>query len=145
MPKKPSSPNSPRYRARIGYEGEYGLLRKFVDRGENGFYALRTPGSGSGKMAKPDMLAVDAGEVLAIEVKSSGKEYAMLNQEQVGRLIEFVKRFEIKCPHCSGMFNPKPVAAIRFVGRGWRFIDLSNLNAEKSLVVKWVEDDGADR
>ncbi|MEM1946180.1 MAG: hypothetical protein QXF95_04105, partial [Candidatus Caldarchaeum sp.] len=125
MPKKPSDPKSPRYKARIGYEGEYSLLRRFVDTGEKGFYALRTPGSGSGKMAKPDMVAVDDGEMLAIEVKSSGKPYAMLTADQVARLMEFVERFEIKCPHCGGRFNPKPVAAVRFVGRGWRFIELS--------------------
>ncbi|MEM4280897.1 MAG: hypothetical protein QW470_00775 [Candidatus Caldarchaeum sp.] len=139
MPRKPSDPNSPRYKARIGYEGEYSLLRKFVDMGEKGFYALRTPGSGSGKMAKPDIVAVDDGEFLAVEVKSSGKTYAMLTAEQVERLMEFVQRFEIKCPHCGERFNPKPVAAIRFVGRGWRFIDLSKHNIEKGVIVRWDE------
>ncbi|MEM2237135.1 MAG: hypothetical protein QXU87_01065 [Candidatus Caldarchaeum sp.] len=139
MPRKPSDPKSPRYKARIGYEGEYSLLRKFVAMGEKGFYALRTPGSGSGKMAKPDIVAVDGGEFLAVEVKSSGKPYALLTAEQVARLMEFVQRFEIKCPHCGKRFNPKPVAAIRFVGRGWRFIDLSKHTIEKGVIVRWDE------
>ncbi|MCS6770123.1 MAG: hypothetical protein NZ570_06790 [Candidatus Caldarchaeum sp.] len=137
MPRKPSNPSSPRYKARIGYEGEYSLLRKFVDVGENGFYALRTPGSGSGKMAKPDMLAVDGGELMAVEVKSSSKAYAMLSGEQISRLMEFVEKFEVKCPHCGQRINPKPVAAIRFVGRGWRFVDLSKHSGGKALIVKW--------
>ncbi|MEM0442764.1 MAG: hypothetical protein QXX19_01320 [Candidatus Caldarchaeum sp.] len=140
MARKPSNPNSPRYRARLGYEGEYSLLRKFVEVGEDGFYAIRTPGSGSGKMAKPDMLAVDGGELIAVEVKSSSKSYAMLNSEQVSRLMEFVKKFEVKCPHCGERIHPRPVAAIRFVGRGWRFVDLSKHSPDKGLIVRWDGD-----
>jgi len=145
MPRKPANPTSPRYKARIGYEGEYSLIRKFIDTGAKGFYALRTPGSGSGKMAKPDIIAVDDGELLALEVKSSSKPYAMLESSQVSRLLEFVERFEVKCPHCGYRFHPKPIAAIRFVGRGWKFVDLSKHDASKSLFVKEVEANDGDR
>jgi Holliday junction resolvase len=140
MGRKPSNRESPRYKARVGYEGEYSLLRKFVDAGEAGYYAVRTPGSGSGKMPKPDIIAVDHGELMAIEVKSSGKDYAMFSRDQVLRLLEFVKRFEVCCPHCKNRFNPRPIAAVRFIGRGWRFVDLSPFDG-RGLVVRW-EDDG---
>jgi len=142
MARKPSSRGSPRYKARVGYEGEYSLLRKFVDTGEVGYYAVRTPGSGSGKMAKPDIIAVDRGELMAIEVKSSGKDYAMLSRDQVSRLLEFVRRFEVYCPHCGNKFNPRPIAAVRFIGRGWKFVDLGSFDG-KNLFVRW--DSGGER
>lgn len=123
MPRQPRSTTSPRYKARLGYEGEYYLVRKFVSAGV-GFYAVRTPGSGSGKMAKPDIIAVDDGELLAIEVKSSGKRYAMLNREQVERLREFSERFVVRCPRCGEEIRPRPILAVRFLNRGWRFVEI---------------------
>ncbi len=108
----------------MGYEGEYYLVQKFVRRGEPGYYAVRTPGSGAGKMAKPDVIAVDGGELLAIEVKSSSKPYITLNEEQVARLLEFCRMFVVKCPHCGGEIHPKPMIAARFLGREWRFVEL---------------------
>ncbi|MCS6784607.1 MAG: hypothetical protein RMI43_00390 [Candidatus Caldarchaeum sp.] len=140
MPRKASDPLSPRYKARIGYEGEYSLLRRFVEVGERGFYAVRTPGSGTGKMPKPDIIAVDKGELLAIEVKSSNKAYAAFSTEQVKRLKDFTERFEISCPHCGGKIRPKPVAAVRFVGRGWRFYDLGQVFDGHGFVVKWEDE-----
>lgn len=123
MPRRPRSPGSPRYKARVGYEGEYYLVQKFVVRGE-GFYAVRTPGSGAGKMPKPDVIAVDDGELLAIEVKSSGKPYVTLNPSQVKRLLEFREKFVVKCPHCGAQIKPRPILAVRFLNRGWRFIEI---------------------
>ncbi|MDJ0273047.1 MAG: hypothetical protein NYU40_02060 [Aigarchaeota archaeon] len=140
MPRKPANPTSPKYKSRLGYEGEYSLLRRFIEVDENGFYAVRTPGSGTGKMAKPDIIAVDKGELLAIEVKSSSKDYAAFSAEQVGRLLKFVERFMIVCPHCGGEIHPKPVAAVRFVGRGWEFIDLSKSEPGSGLFVRWRPD-----
>lgn len=124
MPRKPKRPSSPRYKARMGYEGEYYLVQRFLRRGEPGFYAVRTPGSGAGKMAKPDVIAVDGGELLAIEVKSSGKQYVTLNENQVRRLLEFCERFVVRCPHCGAEIKPKPVLAARFLGGEWRFVEI---------------------
>ncbi|MEM0440748.1 MAG: hypothetical protein QW463_03985 [Candidatus Caldarchaeum sp.] len=140
MPRKPSNPSSPKYKARLGYEGEYGLLKRFIEVGEKGFYAVRTPGSGTGKLPKPDVIAVDQGELLAIEVKSSSKNYASLSAEQVRRLREFGERFEVKCPHCGGTFKPRQVVAVRFVGRGWKFYDLTNYPSGQGFSVKWEND-----
>jgi len=115
MPKRPKNPASPRYKARMGYEGEYYLVKKFTSRGKPGFYAVRTPGSGAGKLPKPDIIAVDDGELLAIEVKSSNKSYIALNEAQVRRLLEFCERFVVKCPRCGEEIRPKPILAARFV------------------------------
>ncbi len=123
MPKHPKSPSSVKYKARVGYEGEYYLVQKFISAGE-GFYAVRTPGSGTGKMAKPDIIATDDGELLAIEVKSTRKKYVMLNKDQVSRLLEFCRRFTVKCPKCGFEIKPKPILAVRFLNRGWRFIEI---------------------
>lgn len=123
MPKQPKSPSSAKYKARVGYEGEYYLVQKFISAGE-GFYAVRTPGSGTGKMAKPDIIATDDGELLAIEVKSTRKKYVMLNKDQVSRLLEFCRRFTVKCPKCGVKIKPKPILAVRFLNRGWRFIEV---------------------
>lgn len=134
LPKHPKFPGSVKYKARVGYEGEYYLVQKFISAG-NGFYAVRTPGSGSGKMAKPDIIATDDGELLAIEVKSTRKKYVILNQDQVGRLLEFCRRFIVKCPNCNKEIKPKPILAVRFIDRGWRFIEIPQ-DWNGSIIVK---------
>jgi len=124
MPRKPRNPASPRYKARMGYEGEYYLIKRFAERGESGTYAVRTPGSGAGRMPKPDIIAVDSGELLAIEVKSSNKPYVILNSIQVRRLLDFCHLFVVRCPHCGAEIRPKPILAARFLGREWRFVEI---------------------
>ncbi len=124
MPRRPRNPASPRYKARIGYEGEYYLIRRFAERGEAGTYAVRTPGSGAGKLPKPDIIAVDSGELLAIEVKSSNKPYVILNSVQVKRLLEFCNLFVVRCPRCGEEIKPKPILAARFLNREWRFVEI---------------------
>ncbi len=96
----------------------------FADRGEPGTYAVRTPGSGSGKLPKPDVIAVDSGELLAIEVKSTSKSYAILNSSQVERLLEFCRLFAVRCPHCGAEIRPKPIIAARFLNREWSFAEI---------------------
>lgn len=96
----------------------------FADRGEPGTYAVRTPGSGSGKLPKPDVIAVDSGELLAIEVKSTNKSYAILNSSQVERLLEFCRLFAVRCPHCGAEIRPKPIIAARFLNREWSFAEI---------------------
>ncbi|MEM2910568.1 MAG: Holliday junction resolvase Hjc [Nitrososphaerota archaeon] len=135
MPKKPKDVLSPRYKARIGYESEYTLVKKLVSRGWPGWYAIRTPGSGSGKMAKPDVIAVENGELYAIEVKSSRKSYVMLNREQVKRLLEFCRMFRLRCPHCGEEFTAKPVVAVRFMGYGWEFIQVPE-ETDRPIIIK---------
>jgi len=124
MPKRPKNPASPRYKARMGYEGEYYLVKRFTSRDKPGFYAVRTPGSGAGKLPKPDIIAVDDGELLAIEVKSSNKSYIALNEAQVKRLLEFCERFVVRCPRCGEEIRPKPILAARFLGKEWRFVEI---------------------
>jgi len=135
MPKRPKNPTSPRYKARMGYEGEYYLIKKFAEKGESGTYAVRTPGSGAGKLPKPDIIAVDSGELLAIEVKSSSKSYVVLNAAQVKRLLNFCNLFVVKCPRCGAEIKPKPILAARFLGKEWRFVEIP-LDWKGSIILK---------
>ncbi|MCS7132408.1 MAG: hypothetical protein N3F65_03510 [Nitrososphaeria archaeon] len=135
MPKKPRDASSPRYKARMGYEGEYYLIQKFAIEGKPGTYAVRTPGSGAGKLPKPDIIAVDGGELLAIEVKSSNKPYVALNSLQVNRLLDFCKFFVVRCPHCGAEIRPKPILAARFLGKEWRFIEIP-MDWKGSIILK---------
>ncbi|MEM1992233.1 MAG: hypothetical protein QXJ54_01320 [Nitrososphaerota archaeon] len=135
MPKKPKDVLSPRYKARVGYESEYSLVKKLVGKGRPGWYAVRTPGSGSGKMAKPDIIAVENGELYAIEVKSSRKSYVVLYKEQVKRLLEFCRMFRLRCPHCGGEITARPVLAVRFMGYGWEFVEISE-DTDHPIMIK---------
>lgn len=110
-------------------------MRMFADRGEPGTYAVRTPGSGSGKLPKPDVIAVDSGELLAIEVKSTNKPYVILNSSQVERLLEFCKLFIVRCPHCGAEIGPKPIMAARFLNREWSFAEIP-LNWRGSIMLR---------
>ncbi len=135
MPKRPRNPASPRYKARMGYEGEYYLIRRFADRNEPGTYAVRTPGSGAGKLPKPDIIAVDSGELLAIEVKSSNRSYVILNNSQVKRLLKFCELFVVRCPHCGAEIKPKPILAARFLNREWSFAEIP-IDWKGSIILK---------
>ncbi len=142
MPKRPSSPSSRAYRFRIGYEGEYYLMKKFTKKNQPGFYAVRTPGSGTGKMIKPDILAVDNGELYAIEVKSTNRGFMYVKPEQLKRIVIFSKLFEIKCHECGHKINPRPVLAVRFLGRGWVFKEIDD--ATKPIFIKYQESNNPD-
>lgn len=135
MPKRPRDRASRRYRFRIGYEGEYYLVKKFIQRGKPGYYAVRTPGSGTGKMIKPDLLAVDGGELYAIEVKTTMGREVYVPEEQVKRLRAFAELFQVKCPSCGNVIKPKPVVAVRFLNRGWIFTEVDG--SENSIVVRY--------
>lgn len=89
-------------------------------------------------MAKPDIIATDDGELLAIEVKSTRKKYAMFNKDQVDRLLEFCRRFRVKCPRCGVEIRPKPILAVRFLNRGWKFIEVPE-GWDSSIIVRDAE------
>lgn len=120
MPRRPKDVLSRRYRHRIGYEGEYYLIRRLNDLRRPGYCAVRTPGSGTGKLSvKPDVLAVDGGELFAIEVKSTNKKEVYIGRDQLERLLTFTRLFVVRCPSCGQEIRPKPLVAVRFLGRGW--------------------------
>ncbi|MCS7117931.1 MAG: hypothetical protein NZ957_03995 [Thaumarchaeota archaeon] len=135
MPPRPRNRFSRKYRHRIGYEGEYQLIRTFIARCKPGYYAIRTPGSGTGKSTlKPDVLAVDGGELYAIEVKSTNGEEVIVPGEQVERLLEFSRMFVVKCPSCGHQIRPRPVIAVRFLRRGWVLREVDE--RQGSLLIK---------
>lgn len=59
----------------------------------------------------------------------------MLSKEQVSRLLEFCRRFSVRCPRCGSEIYPKPVVAIRFIGHGWKFVEVP-MDHQGSLIVK---------
>ncbi len=143
MPRRPRDLFSRRYRHRIGYEGEYYLIRKFNDLKRPGYYAVRTPGSGAGKLSfKPDVLAVDNGELCAIEVKSTNKKEVYVPREQLERLLNFTRYFVVRCPSCGHEIRPKPVLAVRFLGRGWVVKDVSDVGEGITVRSEEVGDGG---
>ncbi|MCS6788001.1 MAG: hypothetical protein NZ733_01765, partial [Aigarchaeota archaeon] len=83
---------------------------------------------------KPDVVAVDGGELYAIEVKSTNRSEVHVPREQVERLLEFTKMFVVKCPSCGRAIRPKPVIAVRFLGRGWVLKEVDEQTG--SIVIK---------
>jgi Holliday junction resolvase len=131
VPRRPRDIFSRRYRHRIGYEGEYYLVRKLNDLKRPGYCAVRTPGSGTGKLSlKPDVLAVDNGELCAIEVKSTNK------------LLAFTELFVVRCPSCGHEIRPKPMIAVRFLGRGWVVKEVSEVKEGMTVRSEEVGDEG---
>lgn len=103
-----------------GYEAEVELVKLFR---ENGFGAIRIPGSGRGtKEALPDVLACyfDYKNIwhfpFAIEVKKSRGRVKYIRQEQVNNLMLFSQAFGA----CS-------LLAVKFTYRGWHFERPTNL------------------
>lgn len=97
-----------------GYERE--LLRMFF---ENGFSGVRAAGSGSSSMPSPDLVIGRFGSVLAFEVKSTVDDFVYISNEQLSNLLTF-----------SSVFGAKPLVAVKFIGRGWRFFDVPELNSK---------------
>jgi Holliday junction resolvase len=143
VPRRPRDIFSRRYRHRIGYEGEYYLIRKLNDLKRPGYCAVRTPGSGTGKLSlKPDVLAVDNGELCAIEVKSTNKREVYIPREQLERLLAFTELFVVLCPSCGHEIRPKPMIAVRFLGRGWVIKEVSEVKEGMTVRSEEVGDEG---
>ncbi|RMF06523.1 Holliday junction resolvase [Candidatus Woesearchaeota archaeon] len=81
-----------------------------------GWASIRVAGSGSTKYPAPDVLAGNNIRRLAIECKSSKKEYVYLYKEEVGQLEEF----------CN-VFGAEPWIGVRFDKQQWYFIPAQDL------------------
>jgi len=99
-----------------GYERE--LLRMFFD---NGFSGVRVAGSGCSSMPSPDLVIGREGNVLAVEVKSTINDFVYISEEQLSNLVQF-----------SNVFGAKPLVAVKFISRGWRFFDVPELTAKNA-------------
>jgi len=70
-----------------------------------GFAVVRSAGS-----HRVDLIAGNGKRYLCIEVKSTGGERIYVSKDDVEKLVEFSRRF-----------GGRPVVAVKFKGRGWRF------------------------
>ncbi|VVB81207.1 Holliday junction resolvase Hjc [uncultured archaeon] len=87
--------------------------------------ACRVAGSGSMKYPSPDIIANKEGICLAIECKSCGDKYQYLEKREVEELISYAK-----------MSGARPLVAVRFFRKDWRFLNPEDLNdAGINLVV----------
>jgi Holliday junction resolvase len=98
------------------YERE--LLRLFFD---NGFSGVRVAGSGASSMPSPDLVIGRAGEVLAFEVKSTVNDYVYISKAQLDNLLSF-----------SHVFGAKPLVAVKFINRGWRFFEAPEIDSKNA-------------
>lgn len=90
-----------------------------------GWTACRVAGSGSMKYPAPDIIASRLGCSLAIECKATVSKYQYLEKREVEELIEYARS--------SGS---RPLVAVRFFRKKWRFLNPEDLNsAEKSFVI----------
>ncbi|QEK79712.1 Holliday junction resolvase [Pyrococcus furiosus DSM 3638] len=76
---------------------------------KHGFAVVRSAGS-----KKVDLVAGNGKKYLCIEVKVTKKDHLYVGKRDMGRLIEFSRRF-------GGI----PVLAVKFLNVGWRFIEVS--------------------
>lgn len=81
-------------------------MKKFTILNKPGYYAVRTPGRGTGKTYKPDLLVVEDGELYAIEVKSTNRASKYVRPDQLARLLRFAELFRIKCPTAAESSTP---------------------------------------
>jgi len=92
---------------------------------KNGFSVARVAGSGMISETSCDLFAGNRKKKYAIEVKISSKNKRYLNKEQIKKLIEFSKDFGLT-----------PLVAVKFLRKGWFFIDPKKLEkTNKGLAI----------
>ena len=82
---------------------------------------LRIAGSGSTPLPAVDLLAGNAGRVLAIECKSSKKDKKYIEEERILELKEFAEKF-----------GAEPWVGMRFNNMAWFFLSLDDMERSKN-------------
>ena len=105
-----------------GTAAERELLRMFWD---NGWAALRTPGSGSARFPSPDIIAGNRVRRLAIECKTTKEVKKYIPKKEIAALLEF-----------SGRFGAEPWVGVKLENRTWFFLPANDLaETARSCVV----------
>jgi Holliday junction resolvase len=87
--------------------------------------ACRVAGSGSMKYPSPDIIANKEGMNLAIECKATGSNNQYLEKREVDELVEYATKA-----------GARPLIAVRFNRKEWRFLNPDDLNiTEKNFAV----------
>ena len=78
--------------------------------------ACRVAGSGSMKYPAPDIIANKKGINLAIECKATSSKYQYLEKREIDELVAYAR-----------MAGARPLIAVRFNRREWRFLNPDDL------------------
>ncbi len=100
-----------------GSRTERELFHMFYDAG---WQPCRLAGSGSTPLPATDIIAGNAGRVLAVECKSSKNDKKYIEEEKIEQLKEF-----------SEKFGAEPWIGIRFNNMNWFFLSLDDLDRSK--------------
>ncbi|MFH1424253.1 MAG: Holliday junction resolvase Hjc [archaeon] len=106
-----------KYRYQKGTNAERELIEMFWN---NGYAALRGPGSGVSRRPCPDVVAGNGEKYFAIESKSSTQDYVHLTYDEIVKLVTFAQTF-----------GAIPYVAVRFEGRDWVFLDIGKIQYTK--------------
>ncbi|AGK61262.1 Holliday junction resolvase - archaeal type [Archaeoglobus sulfaticallidus PM70-1] len=88
---------------------------------ENGFAAIRTPGSGTVAYPVPDIIAGNGKKYIAIEVKMRSKLPLYIEEQQIKDLAMF-----------SSLFGAECFIGLKLPREDWRFFRIDQLKKTKS-------------
>lgn len=109
-----------------GSNAERELIHLFW--GTKEWTACRVAGSGSMKYPSPDIIANRQGINLAIECKATGGSSQYLEKREVEELVDYAKRA-----------GARPLVAVRFNNKPWRFLNPDDLKATGQFFAITVE------
>ncbi len=108
-------------RKKKGTDAERDLLRKFW---ENGWAALRTPGSGSAQHPSPDIIAGKQERKIALECKVTKSNSKYFENAEIAQLLLF-----------SEIFGAEPWVGVKLGKEQWFFLNIEDLKkTDKSYV-----------
>ena len=87
---------------------------------ENGFAAVRSPGSGAISYPMPDIVAGNGKKFIAIEVKMRKTLPLYLTEQEIKDLVMF-----------SNLFGAEPFVGIKIPRNDWKFVKISQLKETK--------------
>lgn len=87
---------------------------------ENGFAAMRSPGSGSISYPMPDILAGNGKKFIAIEVKMRSELPVYLSEQEVKDLVMF-----------ANLFGAEPYIGVKISRIDWKFFRITQLKETK--------------
>jgi len=97
----------------VGTKGERDILKMFWD---NGWAAVRTPGSCSARFPSPDIIAGKKDRRMVIEAKITKENKKYFEEKEIRELKYF-----------GNLFGAEIWVAIRFKGENWFFINIEDL------------------
>ena len=104
-----------------GISAERELLHSFWG---SGWACVRVAGSGSMCFPSPDLLAGNGPRKLAIECKAINDDKKYFSQDDVDKIVEFSRKF-----------GAEAWFGVKFLGIGWFFISLDDLDKTKGNFV----------